>query len=112
MLSWAETDSLEISIHRRLFIIAKYREVLLRKFLVARRTNLVLGLPTTAIDQRTLDLLSAAHQEAVRNLLRQMNSHGLKWTRPVSSALFEEPNLERGFFIPRNHKKSSIPVGS
>ncbi|KZV36615.1 Toll-Interleukin-Resistance domain-containing protein [Dorcoceras hygrometricum] len=42
MLSWAETDSLETAIHRRLFIIAKYREVLLRRFLVARRTNLVL----------------------------------------------------------------------
>ncbi|KZV51330.1 adoMet-dependent rRNA methyltransferase spb1 [Dorcoceras hygrometricum] len=56
------------------------------------------------IDQRALDLLSAAHQEAVRNLLRQMSAHGLKWTRPVSSMLFEEPNLERGFYIPRNHK--------
>ncbi|KZV51517.1 hypothetical protein F511_36758 [Dorcoceras hygrometricum] len=104
MLAWVETDSLETAIHRRLFIIAKYREVLLRKFLEARRTNLVSGLPTTTIDQRTLDLLSAAHQEAVRNLLRQMSAHGLKWTRPVSSFLFEEPNLERGFYIPRNHK--------
>ncbi|KZV50368.1 switch-associated protein 70 [Dorcoceras hygrometricum] len=70
----------------------------------ARRTNLVSGLPTTSIDQRTLDLISAAHQEAVRNLLRQMSAHGLKWTRPVSSMLFEEPNLERCFYIPRNHK--------
>ncbi|KZV42562.1 hypothetical protein F511_19916 [Dorcoceras hygrometricum] len=57
MLSWVETDSIETALHRRLFIIAKYREVLLRKFVVAWRTNLVLGL-TTAIDQRTLDLLS------------------------------------------------------
>ncbi|KZV14734.1 hypothetical protein F511_40626 [Dorcoceras hygrometricum] len=104
MLSWVETDSLETAIHRRLFIIAKYREVLLRKFLVSRRTNLVLGLPTTVIDQQNLGLLSAAHQEAVRHLLRHMNAHGLEWTRPVSSMLFEEPNLERGFYIPRNHK--------
>ncbi|KZV45579.1 hypothetical protein F511_27189 [Dorcoceras hygrometricum] len=104
MLAWAETDSLETAIQRRLLIIAKYREVLLCKFLEARRTNLVSGLPTTAIDQRTLDILSAAHQQAVRNLLSQMRAHGLKWTRPVNSMLFEEPNLERGFFIPRTHK--------
>ncbi|KZV30804.1 alpha-N-acetylglucosaminidase [Dorcoceras hygrometricum] len=60
------------------------------------------NIPTTAIDQRTLDLLSAAHQQAVRNLLRQMRAHGLKWTRPVSSMFFEEPNLERAL----------VPVGS
>ncbi|KZV49922.1 hypothetical protein F511_31554 [Dorcoceras hygrometricum] len=104
MLAWAETDSLETAIQRRLLIIAKYREVLLRKFLEARRTNIVPGLPTTAIDQRTLDLLLEAHQQAVRNLLRKMRAHGLKCTRLVSSMLFEEPNLERDFYIPRNHK--------
>ncbi|KZV51826.1 hypothetical protein F511_11203 [Dorcoceras hygrometricum] len=104
MLVWAETDSLETAIQRRMFIIAKYRELLLRKYLIARRTNLVSGLPTTAIDQRTLDLLPTAHQQAVRNLLKQMRAHGMKWTRPVSSMLFEEPNIERGFFIPRTHK--------
>ncbi|KZV50827.1 hypothetical protein F511_09885 [Dorcoceras hygrometricum] len=109
MLAWAETNYLETAIHRGLFIIAKYIEVLLRKFLEARSTNIVSGLPTTAIDQRNLGLLSAAHQQAIRNLLRQMRAHGLKWTRPVSSLLFEEPNLERGFFIPRNHKTIFSP---
>ncbi|KZV53608.1 hypothetical protein F511_11999 [Dorcoceras hygrometricum] len=104
MLVWAETDSLKKSVHRRIFIIAKYRELLLRKFLVARRTNLVLGQPTTAIEQQILDLLSAAHQQAVRNLLIQMRTHELNWTRPYSSMLFEEPNIDRGFFIPRYHK--------
>ncbi|KZV57367.1 hypothetical protein F511_34940 [Dorcoceras hygrometricum] len=71
VISEAETDSIETALPRRLLIIAKYREVLLRKFVVAWRTNLVFGLPTTAIDQRTLDLLSGAHQEAVRILLKQ-----------------------------------------
>ncbi|KZV36976.1 elongation factor 1-delta-like [Dorcoceras hygrometricum] len=88
MLAWAETDSLETAIQRRLLIIARHIEVLLRKALEARRTNIVPDLPTTAIDQRNLDLLSAAHQQAVRNLLRQMRARGLKWTRPVSSMLF------------------------
>ncbi|KZV40765.1 hypothetical protein F511_13830 [Dorcoceras hygrometricum] len=82
-VSLGRTDSLAIAIHRRLFIIAKYIEVLLRQYFEARHTNLVTGLPTTAIDQRTLDLLSAAHQQAVRNLLRQIRAHGLKWTRPI-----------------------------
>ncbi|KZV44395.1 ubiquitin carboxyl-terminal hydrolase 8-like [Dorcoceras hygrometricum] len=103
MLVWAETDSLKKAVQRRMFIIAKYRE-LLHKFLVARHTNLVLGQPTTAIDQQILDLLSGAHQQAVRTLLKQMRTHGLQWTRSYSSMLFEEPNIERGFFIPRSHK--------
>ncbi|KZV55694.1 hypothetical protein F511_08328 [Dorcoceras hygrometricum] len=78
MLVWAETDSLEKAVQRRMFIIAKYREYLLRKFLLARRTNLVSGQPTTAIDQQIMDLLSGAHQQAVRNLLKQMRTHGLQ----------------------------------
>ncbi|KZV28978.1 hypothetical protein F511_07538 [Dorcoceras hygrometricum] len=37
-------------------------------------------------------------------LAKSITSTTVKWTRPVSSMLFEEPNLERGFFIPRTHK--------
>ncbi|KZV40381.1 nitrate transporter 1.7 [Dorcoceras hygrometricum] len=82
MLSWAEIDSIETALHRRLFIIAKYREVLLCKFVVARRTNIVLGLPTTAIDQRTLDLF----QEHIK---RQVCTEVLRYSmfgclKPVS----------------------------
>ncbi|KZV52404.1 hypothetical protein F511_32125 [Dorcoceras hygrometricum] len=39
MLQWAETDSLQTAVQRRMYIIAKYREMLLRKFLEARSSR-------------------------------------------------------------------------
>ncbi|KZV58114.1 developmentally-regulated G-protein 3 [Dorcoceras hygrometricum] len=37
MLSWAETEFLETAVKRRMYILAKYREMLLRKFLDSHR---------------------------------------------------------------------------
>ncbi|KZV50387.1 hypothetical protein F511_33778 [Dorcoceras hygrometricum] len=37
MLLWVETDSLETAVKRRVYILAKYREMLLRKFLDSHR---------------------------------------------------------------------------
>ncbi|KZV21993.1 hypothetical protein F511_41716 [Dorcoceras hygrometricum] len=92
VLSWAETDS-----------SAKYRELLLRKFIEARRKNFVSGTPTSAIDLKVLKLLGAADLFALKVLLRHMREHQLEWTRPSSSSLFEGPVIDRGFFIPPNH---------
>ncbi|KZV30262.1 hypothetical protein F511_38333 [Dorcoceras hygrometricum] len=103
VLSWAETDSSFVAIQRRRLIIAKYRELLLRKFIEARRKNLVSGTPTSAIDLKVLKLLGAAHLFASKVLLRNMREHQLEWTRPSSSSLFEVPVIDRGFFIPPNH---------
>ncbi|KZV30780.1 hypothetical protein F511_40357 [Dorcoceras hygrometricum] len=91
VLSWAETDSSYVAIQRRQFIIAKYRELLLRKFIDARRNNFVSGTPTSAIDLKVLNLLSAAHLFDLKDLLRNMKAHQLEWTRPSSSSLFEGP---------------------
>ncbi|KZV31312.1 mucin-2-like [Dorcoceras hygrometricum] len=107
VLSWAETDSSYVAIQRRQFIIAKYRELLLRKFLDARRKNFVSGTPTSAIDLKVLNLLSAAHLFALKDLLRNMKAHQLEWTRSSSSSLFEGPIIDRGSSIPVTHRSIS-----
>ncbi|KZV33009.1 splicing factor 3B subunit 1-like [Dorcoceras hygrometricum] len=104
VLSWAETDSVLIALQRRVLIISKYRELLLRKFIEARRHNFISGTRTTAIDLKVLKLLTAAHHFSLKVLLRQMKKHKLEWTRPSSSYLFEGDHIDRGLFIPRNHK--------
>ncbi|KZV32007.1 hypothetical protein F511_35511 [Dorcoceras hygrometricum] len=107
VLSWAEIDSSYVAIQRRQFIIAKYRELLLHKFIDARRKNFVPGTPTSAIDLKVLNLLSAAHLFALKDLLRNMKAHQLEWTRPSSSSLFEGPIIDRGSSIPVTHRSIS-----
>ncbi|KZV28156.1 hypothetical protein F511_10170 [Dorcoceras hygrometricum] len=41
VLNWAETDSVLLALQRRAYIMARYRELLLRKFIKARRQNFV-----------------------------------------------------------------------
>ncbi|KZV34527.1 putative LRR receptor-like serine/threonine-protein kinase [Dorcoceras hygrometricum] len=79
LLAWAETDSLETAVRRREFTIAKYREMLLRKFLESHRQHFQAGLQT------------------------QMRIHGLKWERICSSILFEGENRDRGAVIARSN---------
>ncbi|KZV50594.1 Helicase protein with RING/U-box domain [Dorcoceras hygrometricum] len=72
VLTWGETDSVQIALQRRVYIVAKYRELLLQKFLEARRHNFVSSTPTTAIDLKVLELLTTAHHFALKDLLRQI----------------------------------------
>ncbi|KZV32867.1 hypothetical protein F511_06131 [Dorcoceras hygrometricum] len=104
VLNWGETDSVQIALQRRVYIVSKYRELLLRKFLEARRHNFVSGMPTTAIDLKVLELLTATHHFSLKVLLRQVKEHKLEWTRPSNSLLFEGDNIDYGYFIPRNHR--------
>ncbi|KZV24175.1 hypothetical protein F511_24331 [Dorcoceras hygrometricum] len=39
ILSWDETDSMRVALNRRTYILTKYRELLIRKFLEARKIN-------------------------------------------------------------------------
>ncbi|KZV34368.1 splicing factor 3B subunit 1-like [Dorcoceras hygrometricum] len=48
VLTWAETDWVQIALQRREYITTKYRELLQRKFLEARLHNFVSGQPQTA----------------------------------------------------------------
>ncbi|KZV57757.1 splicing factor 3B subunit 1-like [Dorcoceras hygrometricum] len=103
ILAWAETDSLETAVRRWEYIIAKYREMLLRKFLEAHRKNFRSSQPTTAIDLQIIDLLSDAHLFAVETLQTQMRIHELKSEWMCSSSLFEGESIDRGAVIARSN---------
>ncbi|KZV27012.1 hypothetical protein F511_07833 [Dorcoceras hygrometricum] len=85
MLEWAETDSLETAVKRRLFILSKYRELLLRTLLDSHRHYLVSGQPWMAIASKTFDLLSAVHSESLDALRNQQQEHGIFLEQPCSS---------------------------
>ncbi|KZV24865.1 callose synthase 3-like [Dorcoceras hygrometricum] len=85
MLEWAETDSLETAVKRRLFILTKYRELLLRTLLDSHRHYLVSGQPWTATASQTFDLLSAVHSESLDALRNHQQEHGIFLEQPCSS---------------------------
>ncbi|KZV46891.1 hypothetical protein F511_36183 [Dorcoceras hygrometricum] len=88
VLTWAQTDSTKIALHRRMYILTKYRELLLRKFLEARRSNFVAGHSLSAIDLIVLDMLSDLHRVVLEELRTQMQLHGLTWEMKCYSSLF------------------------
>ncbi|KZV57782.1 splicing factor 3B subunit 1-like [Dorcoceras hygrometricum] len=102
-LAWAETDSLETAVRRQEYIIAKYREMLLRKILEAHRQNFKADQPTSVIDLQIISLLFNAHLFAFETLQTQMKMHGLKWDRICSSRLFEGVHRDRGAMIARSN---------
>ncbi|KZV26649.1 hypothetical protein F511_15814, partial [Dorcoceras hygrometricum] len=77
MLEWAETDSLETAVRRRVFILAKYKEMLLRKFLESHRKYHVPGQPWTATASKIIDLLSVANSKSLEDLIAQQKEKKL-----------------------------------
>ncbi|KZV49225.1 hypothetical protein F511_40927 [Dorcoceras hygrometricum] len=89
VLIWAETDSIRVALQRRMYILIKYRELLLRRFLEARRSNFIFGQSFSAIDLKVLDMLSSLHMFVLEELKTQMWEHGLQWQLTCCSRLFE-----------------------
>ncbi|KZV35944.1 hypothetical protein F511_32396 [Dorcoceras hygrometricum] len=94
VLTWAETDSVQIALQRRLYIVAKYRQLLLRKYLESHRAYFSFGQAWSAMALQIIDLLSIAHNAAVNESLIQRKAHALQWTRPCCSILFEDINAQ------------------
>ncbi|KZV46241.1 hypothetical protein F511_08684 [Dorcoceras hygrometricum] len=69
VLTWGEIYSVQVALQRRLYIVAKYRELLLRKFLESHRANFSFGQPWSAMALQIIELLSTAHSTAVKDLL-------------------------------------------
>ncbi|KZV18454.1 hypothetical protein F511_28668 [Dorcoceras hygrometricum] len=90
ILSWAETDFLETAVKRQMYILAKCREMLLRKFLDSHRKYFTPGQPWTAMASHIIDLLSVAHSKSLEDLLAQQKEHGIITDRPSSSQLFKD----------------------
>ncbi|KZV35997.1 splicing factor 3B subunit 1-like [Dorcoceras hygrometricum] len=103
VLTWAETDSVQIALQRHEYITTKYRELLLRKFLETRRHNFVSGQPHSATDLQVLDMLSDVHLFVLEELQKQIQQHGLKWERESYSRLFEGDKRDRGAVIARTN---------
>ncbi|KZV49270.1 delphilin-like [Dorcoceras hygrometricum] len=86
---WAETDSLEMAVKRKAYILAKYRELLLRKFLDSHRKYFAPGQPWTATTSLIIDLLSDAHSKSLEDLLAQQKEHSLPMEQPCASTMFD-----------------------
>ncbi|KZV37651.1 hypothetical protein F511_03957 [Dorcoceras hygrometricum] len=89
MLNWAETDSLEMAVRRRAYILAKYKEMLLRKFLESHRKYLVPGQPWTAAASQIIDLLSVVHSKSLEVLVTQQKENCLPIEQPCTSTYLD-----------------------
>ncbi|KZV21188.1 hypothetical protein F511_28060 [Dorcoceras hygrometricum] len=85
MLEWAETDSLEMAVKRKTYILAKYRELLLRKFLDSHRKYFAPGQPWTAMAAQIVDMLSSAHSKSLDVLQAEQQLHRIEMTQPGCS---------------------------
>ncbi|KZV21464.1 LOB domain-containing protein 1-like [Dorcoceras hygrometricum] len=104
VLIWAETDSTRIALQRKMYILTKYRELLLRKLLEARKTNFVPGESSSDINLQVLAMLSNLHLFVLEELKTEMQAHGLIWEMTCCSRLFEGPNRDRGAVIARSNE--------
>ncbi|KZV58623.1 putative glycerophosphoryl diester phosphodiesterase 2 [Dorcoceras hygrometricum] len=103
VLTWAETDSTKVALHRRTYILTKYRELLLRKFLETHNSNFVSGTPSSAIDLQVLDKLSDLHLFVLEELKAQTQEHGLRWEKTCCYKIFEGKSRDRGAVIAQSN---------
>ncbi|KZV17472.1 kinesin-4-like [Dorcoceras hygrometricum] len=103
VLSWGETESPQVAIQRKSYILLKYRKVLIWKFLESWRSNFVPGQGSTAVDRRVIDLLSDRHVSILEELTTTERAHGLIWKKPCCSTVFEGSPRDRGAVIARTN---------
>ncbi|KZV50643.1 hypothetical protein F511_15859 [Dorcoceras hygrometricum] len=89
MLEWAETDSLETAVKRKVYILVKYREMLLRKFVESHRKYFIPGQPWTETASKIIDLLTVAHSKSLEALVAQHKEHGLPMEQPCTSTFLD-----------------------
>ncbi|KZV24723.1 hypothetical protein F511_23822 [Dorcoceras hygrometricum] len=106
VLRWGETESPQEAIHRKFYILLKYRTILVWKFLEAWRINFAPGQGSTAVDIQVIELLSALHLSLLEELAKEARILGLTWTKPCSSSVFEGSPRDRGAVIARNNSNT------
>ncbi|KZV16872.1 hypothetical protein F511_35612 [Dorcoceras hygrometricum] len=99
VLSWGESESPQLAIQRKLYILLKYREVLVRKFLESWKSNFVPGQGSSAVDLSVIDFLSDLHLFILEELTKEARAHGLSWKKPCFSGVFEGKIRDRGAVI-------------
>ncbi|KZV35704.1 dystroglycan-like [Dorcoceras hygrometricum] len=102
VLRWGETESPQIAIQRKFYILLKYRTILVWKFLDAWRINFAPGQGSTAVDIQVIELLSALHLSLLEELAKEARILGLTWTKPCCSSVFEGSPRDRGAVIARS----------
>ncbi|KZV18001.1 dystroglycan-like [Dorcoceras hygrometricum] len=103
VLSWGETESPKLAIQRKLYILLKYREVLVRKFLESWKSNFVPGQGSSAVDLSVIYLLSDLHLFILEELAKEACAHGLLWKKTCCSKIFEGSPGDRGAVIARSN---------
>ncbi|KZV53936.1 hypothetical protein F511_04527 [Dorcoceras hygrometricum] len=103
VLCWGETETTHVALSRKRYILLKYREVLVRKFLESWKNNLVPGKGSSAIDMKVIDMLSDLHLFVLEELREQALAHGLKWTRTCCSKFVEGSPRDCGEIIARTN---------
>ncbi|KZV46063.1 hypothetical protein F511_29747 [Dorcoceras hygrometricum] len=103
VLSWAETDSTRIALQRKMYILTKYREFLLRNLLEIRLSNFFPGVATSIVDMKVLDMLSNLHLFVIDEQKVLSQAHSLRWDKPCCSTVFEGLIRDRGAVIARSN---------
>ncbi|KZV55536.1 hypothetical protein F511_09647 [Dorcoceras hygrometricum] len=89
VLSWAEAESTGVALQRKMYILLKYRAVLVRKYLDGWILNFVPGEGDSAVHLKFIDMLSDLLSFVLEELKQQAVAHRIRWTRPCCSILFE-----------------------
>ncbi|KZV55914.1 hypothetical protein F511_24808 [Dorcoceras hygrometricum] len=103
VLTWAEAESTGVALQSKVYILMKYREMLLRKFLEARKMNFVPGVGDSAVDLKILNRLSNIHSFVLEGLRKETQAHGLSWKKTCCSKIFEGRPRDRGAVIARTN---------
>ncbi|KZV21040.1 hypothetical protein F511_09294 [Dorcoceras hygrometricum] len=103
VLHWGETESPQVAIQRKFYILLKYRTVLVRKFLEAWRVNFAPGQGSSAVDIQVIELLSDLYLYFLEELAKEARNLGLTWTKPCCSKIFEGSPRDRDAVIARNN---------
>ncbi|KZV51183.1 tropomyosin-like [Dorcoceras hygrometricum] len=99
---WGDTETTRVALKIKMYILLKYREVLVRKFLDSWKKNFVPGEGSSATDLNVIDMLSTLHLFVLEELKKQTLAHGLR-DRTCCSKIFEGHPRDRGAVIARTN---------
>ncbi|KZV22004.1 Myosin class II heavy chain (ISS) [Dorcoceras hygrometricum] len=85
MMEWAETTTLATAVRRQMYVLAKYREMLLRTFVESYSRYLACDQPWNNMAVQLFSLLSAAHSQSLDDLKAQQQEHNFELVQPTSS---------------------------
>ncbi|KZV46189.1 hypothetical protein F511_15199 [Dorcoceras hygrometricum] len=88
-----------MAVKRKMYILADYRELLLRKFLDSSRRYTAPGQPWTTMVSQIVDLLSVAHSKSLEDLIVQQKEHCLVMERSCSSTFLTDSTDDSGVVL-------------